>query len=408
MNKVSQERNIPKIVALVLIGLLVVTIICLVVLISQKTKSSTKFIAQYISESLSGENSKQAGQNKQIDPANQQNSPDHQNQSKSPDNTNQHLSLELLNNNSENNDSPEQTENSISVIELTELADSEKSERSDPDSGKTDESGSKNPENADSDPDSDTDTDTDATSDPDTDTDSDSDAGIADSEQDQPAETTKPPASEMAMHPSGDFKYIALTFDDGPYDKVDLGILDLLNKYEGHATFFLLGGRIDTYPDTVKAIAEQGSELANHSFNHKYLTKISYEELLAEINLTNDLIQQYTGITPALIRPPYGAYNDFVLEALPYPFVNWNHDTEDWSLQNADLISQSLEDAKAGSVILMHSLYPETLEALEKSLPILYEQGYRFVTVSELYRIYGVSLIPHGLHKSPTYDSGIY
>ncbi|MGB4610464.1 MAG: polysaccharide deacetylase family protein [Saccharofermentanales bacterium] len=406
MNKVSQERNIPKIVALVLIGLLVVTIICLVVLISQKTKSSTKFIAQYISESLSGENSKQAAQNKQTDPANQQNSPDHQNQSKSPDNTNQHLSLESLNKNSENNDSPEQTENSISVIELTELADSEKSERSDPDSGKTDESGSKNPENADSDPDSDTDTDTDATSDPDTDTDS--DAGIADSEQDQPAETTKPPASEIAMHPSGDFKYIALTFDDGPYDKVDLGILDLLNKYEGHATFFLLGGRIDTYPDTVKAIAEQGSELANHSFNHKYLTKISYEELLAEINLTNDLIQQYTGITPALIRPPYGAYNDFVLEALPYPFVNWNHDTEDWSLQNADLISKSLEDAKAGSVILMHSLYPETLEALEKSLPILYEQGYRFVTVSELYRIYGVSLIPHGLHKSPTYDSGIY
>ncbi|MGI6579637.1 MAG: polysaccharide deacetylase family protein [Saccharofermentanales bacterium] len=392
MNKVSQERNIPKIVALVLIGLLVVTIICLVVLISQKTKSSTKFIAQYISDSLSGENSKQAAQNKQTDPANQQNSPDHQNQSKSPDNTNQHLSLELLNNNSENNDSPEQTENSIRVIELAELADSEKSERSDPDSGKTDESGSKNSENADTDPDTDTD----------------SDAGIADSERDQPAETTKPPASEIAMHPSGDFKYIALTFDDGPYDKVDLGILDLLNKYEGHATFFLLGGRIDTYPDTVKAIAEQGSELANHSYNHKNLTKISYEELLAEINLTNELIQQCTGITPALIRPPYGAYNDFVLEVLPYPFVNWNHDTEDWSLQNADLISQSLEDAKAGSVILMHSLYPETLEALEKSLPILYEQGYRFVTVSELYRIYGVSLIPHGLHKSPTYDSGIY
>ena len=108
-----------------------------------------------------------------------------------------------------------------------------------------------------------------------------------------------------------------------------------------------------------------------------------------------------------MIRPPYGACNDFVLESLPYPLINWNHDTEDWRLKDANLISQSIENTQPGSVILMHSLYPETLQALEQSLPVLYEQGYRFVTVSELYQIYGVPLVPHGLHNSPADELGL-
>ena len=182
----------------------------------------------------------------------------------------------------------------------------------------------------------------------------------------------------------------------------------MLDKYDGHATFFLLGSRIDAYVDTVKAIAEQGSEIANHSYNHPDFTTLSHEELLSEINLTNEKIKEHTDITPTLIRPPYGAFNDSVLETLPYPHILWNHDTVDWSVQNASLISDSIENTSPGSVILMHSLYPETLEALKQSLPFLYEHGYRFVTVTDLYEIYGVPLVPHGHHNSPVDELGIY
>ncbi|NLM19671.1 MAG: polysaccharide deacetylase family protein [Clostridiaceae bacterium] len=354
-NKEHQKRNILKIVAPVLSGLLIIAVIILFLLNSQKIKSTARLVMQDAPDSISENNLKQTDQQSQIDP------------------TDEHNSLEQNSLNSQEQNINQDGNTLHSIIDLSSIS-SEKTEKTISES--------------DSDPANSKESDT------------------SDPEKNQPGETTEPSASEKSLYSLVDYNYIALTFDDGPYDEVDLEILDLLNEYNAHATFFLVGSRIDYYSDTVKAIAEQGSEIANHSFSHPDLTTLSHEELLAEINLTNEKIKEYTGITPTMIRPPYGAYNDSVLEALPYPHIIWNHDTEDWRLRNANLISNSIENTRPGSVILMHSLFPETLEALKQSLPILYEQNYRFVTVSELYEIYEVPLIPHGIHNSPVDELG--
>lgn len=220
------------------------------------------------------------------------------------------------------------------------------------------------------------------------------------------SEETTSSETEQNSPQNDDYKYIALTFDDGPYHDIDLKVLDLLTEHDGHATFFVLGSRIDGDFETIKAVIEQGSELGNHSFSHADLAKLNYDQIMAEINLTNAKIQEYTGVVPTLIRPPYGSYNEQVLAALPYPIMIWDHDTIDWLTQDAEQISERLEETLPGSVVLMHSMYPETLAALEQTLPKLYEQGYRFVTVSELYHIYGVDLVPHGRHSSPADELG--
>ncbi|NLJ71190.1 MAG: polysaccharide deacetylase family protein [Clostridiaceae bacterium] len=366
MNKANQKRNIPKIVAFVLSGLLIITLFCLAILISRKTRNSSQFISQDIPDSFIEEHSKQAQQQNQINVKNKHNPSNSQRLNRNPDDNILYSTRDLSCIISEINEQTENIENTISEFSRSQLTDSDPANTKD----------------------------------------SDSVSNTLDTETNLPDETTEPSTTEIPMHNLVDYHYIALTFDDGPYDVVDLGILALLDKFDGHATFFLVGSRIDAFPDTVKAMAEQGSELANHSFSHSNFTTLSHEALLAEINLTNQIIQEYTGITPALIRPPGGSYNNFVLEALPYPLIMWNYDTLDWRLQDVDSISKSLENVKPGAVVLMHSLYPETLKALEKSLPVLYEQGYRFVTVSDLYRIYGVPLTPHICHNAPPDELG--
>lgn len=196
-----------------------------------------------------------------------------------------------------------------------------------------------------------------------------------------------------------DYKYIALTFDDGPYDVVDEAFLDLLSQYDGKATFFFLGSRVPYYPETVKKIVEQGSEIGIHGYNHPDLTTLTADEIHAEIDLMNAEINNIVDYQPKLMRPPYGSYNDFVRETIGMPLILWNIDTLDWSSKDAYAVSEMLTDVPAGSVVLMHSLYESTLEGLQMSLPSLYEQGYRFVTVSELFRIHGIPLESHSAYS---------
>jgi len=186
-----------------------------------------------------------------------------------------------------------------------------------------------------------------------------------------------------------ELKLLAFTFDDGPYGPIDLKILDLFSEYNGHATFFVIGNRIAKDPDTIKAISEQGSEIGNHSYSHSYYTTISLDQIMNfEISQTNQEIEALTNKNVTIARPPYGAINQNIVDSInDVAFVNWSLDTLDWQLRDAELIHQKIMEAKNGQIILLHSLYEETYEALKMSLPHLYEQGYRFVTVSELYSL---------------------
>lgn len=174
---------------------------------------------------------------------------------------------------------------------------------------------------------------------------------------------------------------------------MDSRILDTLQAYGGRATFFIVGSRVNDYKDTLKRIRDSGSEIGNHTFNHKNLEKISPEEVTSQIEMTNDAVEAVTGFRPKLVRVPYGAFKGQVPGLVSYPMIQWNIDTQDWSSKDKDAIAASvLSQARDGSIILMHDLYSATAEAFETVIPLLAAQGYQFVTVSEMYAAKGVPL----------------
>ena len=93
-------------------------------------------------------------------------------------------------------------------------------------------------------------------------------------------------------------------------------LIDILGRYNIKATFFVVGEWVDKYPDSVKALAEAGHEIMNHSNDHAHFNSLSAEEIVANINACNDKIEAVTGVRPTLFRPPYGEYDDHVIIAV--------------------------------------------------------------------------------------------
>ncbi|MEF3304562.1 polysaccharide deacetylase family protein [Paenibacillus sp. GYB003] len=190
-------------------------------------------------------------------------------------------------------------------------------------------------------------------------------------------------------------KVIALTFDDGP-DPVDTpAILELLRQYGAKATFFVVGQRVDKFPDIVRREMEEGHEIANHTFTHNYMNgrKHSADRIADEIMKTEQSIVRVTGKKPHLFRPPGGYYNDQVVGASKttgYKVVmwSWHQDTEDWSTPGVGkIVNKVLKNARNGDIVLFHDYVEgktQTVEALRQILPQLKERGFRFITVSEL------------------------
>lgn len=183
---------------------------------------------------------------------------------------------------------------------------------------------------------------------------------------------------------------VALTFDDGPREGNTEQILEALDAVDGRATFFMVGTNVENYPDTVKAVAEQGSELANHSYNHPQLTTLGTDGAMEQINHTNDLIYNTAGIRPAIGRPPYGSINNEIITASGMEWFNWSVDTLDWKSRNADSVCDViLSEVGDRDVILMHDIHDSTVEAAVRIIPKLHEMGYQLVTISELAEVEG-------------------
>lgn len=189
-------------------------------------------------------------------------------------------------------------------------------------------------------------------------------------------------------------KIVALTFDDGPHKKYTPEILNLLNKYQAKATFFILGQNAEKNPEVILRMYEEGHEIANHTYSHA--TKIKTEDLMDEIQMTSEILLSITGETPKLFRPVEGYYTDEMINAITekdYQVVmwSWHLDTEDWRNPGVDKIVQRVnEGVKNGNVVLFHdggANRVQTVQALEKVLANLDAQGYKFVTISELLAI---------------------
>lgn len=180
---------------------------------------------------------------------------------------------------------------------------------------------------------------------------------------------------------------VALTFDDGP-SKYTVPIAELAEQYDGRVTFCVVGNRIDQFSDSLIRVSEAGHEIANHTWEHKKLAILSYEEAKNQIQKTNDKVQELTGKPTTFIRPTYGSVSDTLRQLstdLKMPLANWQVDTEDWKSRNADSVYQvCMAQVKDGDIILFHDLYESTYHAIERIIPELTAQGYQLVTLSEL------------------------
>lgn len=203
--------------------------------------------------------------------------------------------------------------------------------------------------------------------------------------------------------PKATDKLVCFTFDDGPYAPVTNKILDTLEKYNGRATFFVVGDRADTYSDEIIRASKMGCEIGTHTYSHVNLNSLSVPEMQEEIKKSCDAISKYTGKKVKVLRPPEGAANDTVKANVGMPMVLWSVDSRDWDYRNADKDYQTVMDnVFDGSIVLMHDLYPATADAVARLIPELAKQGYKFVTFSELMKIRGVDVEPGEKYFSAT------
>ncbi len=182
-------------------------------------------------------------------------------------------------------------------------------------------------------------------------------------------------------------KVVALTFDDGP-SKYTNEILEILKENDASATFFVIGNKVEIYKDTMQKMVSYGNEIGNHSYNHKWLTKLTEADLKEQIEKTQEIIQSTTGFTPTLIRPTYGSISQKLRKQLSLDIVMWTVDTSDWKYKSVDrIVKEATEKTKDLDIILMHDTHKRTVDALKKIIPTLQKQGFEFVTVSELKEI---------------------
>lgn len=209
-----------------------------------------------------------------------------------------------------------------------------------------------------------------------------------------PAPTPSPKPTPVAIRPDLDPEkpMVALTFDDGPYDVVDKRILKVLKKYDGRATFFVLGSRVSSYKKDLKNIYKQGCQVASHTYSHKNLTELSKKAMKEEVKKANKAIKKIIGVNPGLLRCPYGSTNKLMKETIKMPLIAWNVDSEDWKSRNADTVYKRCKDISDGDIILMHDIYESTADAVEKLVPKLHKKGVQFVTVEELFYYKGKKL----------------
>ena len=183
---------------------------------------------------------------------------------------------------------------------------------------------------------------------------------------------------------------VALTFDDGPYAPVGNRIMDSLEQHNGRATFFVVGSRVPSYQAEIKRMHNNGHEIGNHTYEHKYLNKLNAAQIRSQIDRCNQTVAAVTGEAPALVRLPGGNKNNTVLANINQPIIMWNIDTLDWKTRNAaSSVQKVLGSVKDGDIVLMHELYTASGDAAVTLIPALTERGYQLVTVSELARFRG-------------------
>lgn len=197
--------------------------------------------------------------------------------------------------------------------------------------------------------------------------------------------------------PSKKRPMIALTFDDGPGEYTET-LLDTVEKYNAHVTFFMVGQNVEGHESTIQRMLKLGCELGNHTWDHpsQTLPNMDLDSVLQEFQKTDDALVKACGQAATVCRAPYGSVTEDQMAAVGKPFFMWSTDSLDWKLMDADAdYNQIMNDSSLGdgSIILMHDIHEPSVKcATEKLIPALIDQGYKLVTVSELAEAKDVTL----------------
>lgn len=182
---------------------------------------------------------------------------------------------------------------------------------------------------------------------------------------------------------------VAMTFDDGPHAQNTPRLLDILKQRGIKATFFVVGKNAAEYPEILKRIADEGHEIANHSFSHPVLASLGESELREQLDKTHQAVLKNAGVSMKVMRPPYGALSEpqrrWTHANFGYKIILWDVDPLDWKFRDASRVeAEILSRTRAGSIILSHDIHKTTVDAMPSTLDALTAKGFKFVTVSEL------------------------
>lgn len=177
---------------------------------------------------------------------------------------------------------------------------------------------------------------------------------------------------------------IALTFDDGP-SKYTEQLLNILQERQAKATFFVLGVYVERFASVMKKMVYDGHQIGNHTWSHRNLTVLSPLEMSAEINQTNYVVQLVSGVIPSILRPPYGAINQEVLQTSNMPQILWSIDPNDWRQRDPSAVAAHIVSAaQRGDIVLLHDVYASSVEAVPAIVDGLRAKGLTFATIDEL------------------------
>lgn len=195
---------------------------------------------------------------------------------------------------------------------------------------------------------------------------------------------------------------VAFTFDDGPSGDNTSQLIDIFENYKMSATFFMLGNKLKLYPEVVKKVSKSHSEIGYHSYDHVHkFTSLKPSELKEDFALANSLLNEITGQSFLLTRPPYGSYNKEVLKALDLVFITWNVDTEDWKYKDSRYVyNYTLNNIADGNIILFHDIHKTTVEAVKKLVEKLYFMDVQVLSVTQLAKLKDINMQKHQVYNA--------
>lgn len=201
----------------------------------------------------------------------------------------------------------------------------------------------------------------------------------------------KPEAAQAAggaKIPQG--PYVALTFDDGPRDSTTPVLLDGLAQRGVHATFFVIGENVEGNELLLQRMEGEGHQIGLHTYHHKCLEGLNAADFYTEVDSLRQTLTALLGRESFMLRPPYGMMNAATQARAAAPIVLWSVDPEDWSDRDTTRqVAAIVDRAQDGDIILLHDIYPSSVETALQVVDTLMARGYHFVTVEELFAIRG-------------------